>query len=55
MITISEIVVPLRVCIAMAAEVVGVCVLTVTMDLVLRRNLSMEAINQCINDVIKVH
>ena len=37
----------------MAAEVVGVRVLAGIQDLVLGRNLSMKAINQCIAAVIK--
>ena len=44
-ITISKIAIHLRMCTAMAAAVVGVCILIGILDLVLRRNLSMEVIN----------
>ena len=54
-ITISGLAVLLRMCIAMAAEVVGVCGLNGFWVLVQGRNLSMEAINRCIDAVVKLH
>ena len=54
-ITISKIAAPLRMCTAMAAEVASVCVFTGILDFVLGTNLSMKAINQCIDAVIKIH
>ena len=36
----------------MAAEVVCVSVLTGILDTVLRKNISVEAINQCVDDVV---
>ena len=53
-ITISKIAVPLKACTAMAADAAGASILTVILDLVLRKTISVEAINQCINDVIKL-
>ena len=48
-VTISKIAVPLKVCAAEAAEVIGVCVLTTVLDLILCRSLSVQNINQRIN------
>ena len=53
-ITIRQVAVPLSMCTAMAAEVVGFCILTGIMDLVLGKNISVKAINQCIDAVIKI-
>ena len=44
--TISEIAVPLKVGAAMAAEVLGVCVLTSVLDLILCQSLSVQNINK---------
>ena len=52
-ITISKIAVPLKACTAMATKVVGASVLTGISDLVLEKAISMEAINQCVDDIIK--
>ena len=54
-ISISKIAGPSRMCTAMAAEVVDVCVLTGILDLVLGKNISVKANNQCIDAVIKSH
>ena len=43
---------PLSIGTAIIAEVVGVCVLTGIVDLVLNKSLSMKNINQCIDAVI---
>ena len=51
-VTISKIAVPLKVSAAMAAEVVGVCVLTGVFDLILWKNLSEQNINQRINRIL---
>ena len=51
-ITISNTAVLLKACTAMAPEVVGVSRLTGILNLMLRKTISMKAINQCINDVI---
>ena len=53
-ITISKIAVPLKACTATAPEAVGVSVLTGILDLALGRNLSVEAIKQGIDAVIKL-
>ena len=50
----SEVAVPLETSTAMAAEVVGASGVTGILDLVLQKNLSMEAINQCVEAVIKL-
>ena len=46
-ITISKIAVLLKVCTAMAADVVGARVLTGILDLVLGKTISMDTINRC--------
>ena len=49
MVTISKIEVLLKVNVAMAAEVLGVCVLTSVLDLILCKSLSAQNINQPIS------
>ena len=49
MVTVDKIAVPLKVSAAMAAEIVGVCVLTSVLDLIFCKNLSVQNINQRIN------
>ena len=39
----------------MAVEVVGVCVLTGILDLVLHHSLSVKHIDQCVDTVVKHH
>ena len=51
-VTISKIAVPLKVRAAMAAEVVGVCVLTGVLDLILCKSLSVQNISQRINRIL---
>ena len=51
-ITISKIAEPLSIGTTIIAEVVGVCVLTGIVDLVLNKSLSMKNNNQCIDAVI---
>ena len=41
-VTISKIAIPLKVCAAMAAEVIGACVLTSVLDLILCKSLSVQ-------------
>ena len=53
--TISKIAVPLGIGTAMAPEVVGVCVLTGIVDLVLHKSLNVRNINQCIDEIVKNH
>ena len=48
-VTISRIAVPLKVGTAMAAEMIGVCVLTGTLDLVFHKCLSVQNTNRCID------
>ena len=48
----SKIAVPLIVGAAMAAEVIGVCVLTSVLDLILCKSLSVQNINQRINRML---
>ena len=55
MITISKIAVPLGIGMAVTAEVVGVCVFTDILDLVLVRSLGMKNSNQCIDAIIRSH
>ena len=52
MVTISKIAVPLKVGAAMAAEVIGVRVLTSVLDLILCKSLSVHNINQRINRIL---
>ena len=47
-VTISKILVPLKVGTAMAAEVAGVCVLTGILGLVFNKSLSNQNINRCL-------
>ena len=54
-ITISKIAVFWCTCTVMTAEVVGVCVLTGILDLVLGKNHSMKNIDQCIDAFVKSH
>ena len=51
-VTISKIAVSLKVSAAMAAEVVGMCVLTSVLELILCKNLSGQNINQRINRIL---
>ena len=51
-VTISKIAVPFNVGAAMAAEVLGVCVLTSVLDLILCKSLSVQNINQRINRIL---
>ena len=51
-VTICKIAVPLKVGAAMAAEVLGVCVLTSVLDLILCKSLSVQNINQRINRIL---
>ena len=51
-VTICKIAVPLKVGAALAAEVIGVCVLTSVLDLILCRSLSVQNINQRINRIV---
>ena len=51
-VTISKIAVPLNVGAAMAPEVIGVCVLTSALDLILCKSLSVQNINQRINRIL---
>ena len=53
-ITISEIGY-LGTCTAMTAELVGVCILTGILDLVLSRNFCTKNISQCIDAIVKSH
>ena len=48
-ITVSNIALPLGVGVAMAAEVMGVCVLTGILDLVLHKSLGVTYVHQCID------
>ena len=52
-ITISNVALPLGIGTAMAADVVGVCVLPGILDLVLHRSLSVKNVNQCIDAILK--
>ena len=52
-VAISKIAVPLGIGTAMIAEVVGVCVLTGILDLVLNNNLSVKNFHQCIDAIIR--
>ena len=54
-ITISKIAVSLGICTAMTAEVVGVCVRTGILHLVLKKNLSMTNFDQCTDADVKSH
>ena len=51
-VTISKIAVPLKVGAAMAEEVIGVCVLTSVLDLILCKSLSVQNINQRVNRIL---
>ena len=51
-VTISKIAVPLKVGAFMAAEVIGVCVLTSVLDLILCKSLSVQNINQRIHRIL---
>ena len=51
-VTISKIAVPLNVGAAMAAEVIGVCVLTSVLDLILCKSLSVHDISQRVGGVL---
>ena len=51
-VTISKIAVPLKVGTAMAAEVVGVCVITGISDLVFNKSLCVRKVNECIDSVL---
>ena len=51
-VTSSNIAVPLKVGAAMAAEVLGVCMLTSVLDLILCKSLSAQNINQRINRIL---
>ena len=51
-VTISRIAVPLKVGAAMAAEVLGVCVLTSVLDLTICKSLSVQDIIQRINRIL---
>ena len=52
-VTISKIAVPLKTSTVMAAEVVGANVQIGTLDLVFGKTISVNTINQCIDDIIK--
>ena len=54
-ITFSKIAVHLGIGTAMTAEVVGVCVFTGILDLVLTKFLKMKNVNQCIDAIIRNH
>ena len=51
-VTISKIAIPLKVGTAMSAEVAGVCVLTVIVDLIFCKCLCVQNANQCINRIL---
>ena len=51
-VTISGIAVPLKVGTAVAAEVMGVCVLTEILDLVFNKCLCVQNINRCIEQIL---
>ena len=52
-VTISRIAVPLKVGTAMAAEIMGVCVLTVILDLIFNPTLCVQNINHCVDTILK--
>ena len=52
LVTMSKIPVPLKVGADMAAEVIGVCVLTKVLDLILGKNLGVQNINQRLNGTL---
>ena len=54
-ITVKNIAVPLGIGLAIAAEVVGVCVLMGILDFVLHECLSVKSINPCIDAILKNH
>ena len=51
-VTISRIAVPLKAGAAMAAEEMGVCVLTSIIDLIFCKSLSLKNINLCISRIL---
>ena len=51
-VTISKITLPLKVGTAVAAEVVGVCVLTGILDLIFCKCLCAQSVNECINRIL---
>ena len=51
-VTICKIAVPLKVGAALAAEVIGICVLTSVLDLIFCKKMSVQNINQRINRIL---
>ena len=52
-VTISKVPVPMSVGMAMAAEVICVCVLTEILDLVFKKSLSVQNFNLCTDTLLK--
>ena len=51
-VTISKVAVPLKICTAMAAEMMGVCLLMSVLNLILNKKLHVENINRCIEGML---